>query len=63
MNIHPKFFILKDFIDVGPSATINVGRMVATQPFVSQPDGEPLSSMIDLVGIELTILITPFPKQ
>ena len=62
VNMHPKLFILNDFIYAGPSAPIYVCGMVATQPYVSQPNGKSLSSMIDLVTVELTVLITPFSQ-
>ena len=55
VDVCPKVFILNDFVNVGPSSSVNIGRMVAVQPYVSQPDGESFSGMVDLVSEELSI--------
>ena len=62
VDICPEVFILNDFVNVGPSSSVNVGRMVATQPQVPQPDGESFSGMVDLVTGEFAISITPLSQ-
>ena len=59
VNIPPEIFILDDLINASPSASINVCAATTTQPNVSQPNRKALSSMIDLVAVELAILVSP----
>ena len=62
MYISPKVIILRKFINGSPTTSVYVGHMGTPQKLVSQPNGEPPPSVVDLIIIERASIFTISPQ-